>query len=276
MDIQKEFKKQVNKVAKLTGANANDIISVANAQFPGLIKVTKSTTEKWLSQFITQDRELTQVKDKIRKLAKSQINVLIIGETGTGKELLAQALHDARTGPFMGINCAGIHEELLEAELFGATKGAYTGCSSDRTGYFEFAKDGTLFLDEIGDMPKYLQCKLFRVIESKEIRKLGSNESIPISCRIVAATNFLDLKTDKKLFRQELYHRLAGSIIKTKPLRERREDIPLITQFYDPEDLVPAELVNLWTTDTETFPFVGNCRELKNMIEEYLAINKVD
>lgn len=225
-----------------------------------------------LEQFVTVDPDMVTLKAKVVKLAPAKIPVLLVGETGTGKELLARSLHECsqRKGPFIPVNCAAISETLLEAELFGALKGSYTGCHADRKGYFESATDGTLFLDEISELPLGMQTKLLRVLENKTIRRVGDTTERPVNCRIVAATNILHLEQNK--FRRDIYYRLAGSVLRTKPLRERRRDIQPITVSLDGDSLIPEGLIQTWTLDETNYPFLGNIRELRNLIEEYIAL----
>lgn len=226
-----------------------------------------------LENFITCDSRLLKVKEQILKLRDKQINVLLVGETGTGKEILAQSLNENRKGKFIGVNCAGIPESLFESEFFGVVKGAYTGCNNTRDGYFEQANNGTIFLDEISELPYYIQCKLLRVIESRVVRRIGDTEDHTINCRIVSATNCLDLHKQITTFRQDLYYRLRGTLVTTIPLRERRDDIRLIVDHYDKEDKIPVEFIEFLVNSKEEYPFLGNVRELKNMIQEYLDLN---
>lgn len=226
-----------------------------------------------LDLFITQDPKMISVKNKAQVLAKADLNVLIIGETGTGKELLARALHDTRNGPFVGFDCSTVHPELMESELFGVTKGAYTGCFQDRIGLIESAKGGTLFLDEVTNMPVFLQCKLLRVIEARELRRLGSNEFRSFDCRIVAATN--NSKIPNEHFREDLFWRLKGSLLETTPLAKRRQDIRLIAQFYDKEHKINPSLINMWVEEEDIFQFRGNARELKNLVIETIVLSEL-
>lgn len=225
-----------------------------------------------LDRIITSNDKMLRVKEIIAKLAVNHINCLIVGETGTGKELIARALHNGKKGKFIGVNCAGIPRDLFESEFFGAIKGAYTGCIQNREGYFEQAKDGTIFLDEIAEIPYDIQGKLLRCIEERLIRKIGSSDEIQINCRIVSATNCLDLHKKPREFRQDLYYRLRGTLITTIPLRERRGDIRLITNHYDKNTKVPVEMIEAWVNDNINFPFEGNIRELRNLIDEYLCL----
>jgi two-component system response regulator HydG len=208
--------------------------------------------------------------------------VLILGENGTGKELAAKALHvnsPRKTKPFVALNCAALNENLLDDELFGHVPGSFTGGDKMRKGRFEFAHGGTLFLDEVGDMPLSLQAKLLRVLENGEVVRIGSNESIKVDVRVVAATNKnLDEEVETGRFRRDLYYRLRVGVIKLPPLRERREDIPLLIEHFL-KDLGPkhskhvksvAEPVRLWML-SQSWP--GNVRELRHLLESMLALD---
>ena len=179
---------------------------------------------------------LLSVIETARRVARSDIPVLVLGESGTGKELIARAIHESsgrRKGRLVALNCAGLPESTLEDELFGHVKGAFTGAQSDRPGRFEHADGGTLFLDEIGDMPPPMQAKLLRVLENGEVVRLGSNDARQVDVRVVAATNRdVERMVADREFREDLYFRIAGVTLTLPPLRERREDIPLLTHFF--------------------------------------------
>ncbi|MBN2645909.1 MAG: sigma-54-dependent Fis family transcriptional regulator [Desulfuromonadaceae bacterium] len=185
---------------------------------------------------IGASQPMQEVYKLLGRVSNSDITVLITGESGTGKELIARAIHQNshRLGhPFVALNCAAIPRELLESELFGFEKGAFTGATERKIGKFEQADKGTIFLDEIGDMPLELQAKLLRVIQEKEVTRTGGNRSIPIDVRIVAATNQdLEQRVSAREFREDLYYRLNVLPIQLPPLRERREDIPLLIDFF--------------------------------------------
>lgn len=207
----------------------------------------------------------------IHMVAKRNTTVLITGESGTGKDLVAQAIHalsDRRKQPFVVVNCAALPESLLESELFGYSKGAFTGAMQSRLGRIQAAHGGTLFLDEIGDMPLLLQSKLLRFLEQGEVQRLGSNDNLKVDVRVIAATN-VNLKemVAQKLFREDLLYRLAVFLIDLPPLRQRLEDIPaLATKFlrtFSPGvSLTPEALERLCT---HRWP--GNVRELRNVME---------
>ncbi|HYE03539.1 MAG TPA: sigma-54 dependent transcriptional regulator, partial [Phycisphaerales bacterium] len=220
--------------------------------------------------------------------------VLITGESGTGKELVAQAIHrnsprgrGPRPGRFVAINCASETESLLESQLFGHVRGAFTGAERDREGVFEYASGGTLFLDEIGDMPLKMQAKLLRVLETGEVVRVGSNEPRPIDVRLVSATN-KDLRAltqarpagEAPPFREDLYFRIRGAEIRLPPLRERREDIPRIVRhalarFTDqlggtkrpPPDITDAAMMRL-----TSYHWPGNVRQLLNVVQQMVVM----
>ncbi len=221
----------------------------------------------------------------IRQAAPSDANVLIMGESGTGKELVAKALHynSARAKqPFVPVNCAAVPSGLLESELFGHLKGAFTGAVGTRRGLLREAAGGTLFLDEIGDMPPELQAKLLRVIEDKAVRPLGSDETITVDVRMVAATNRdLPARIREGLFREDLYYRLAVIPVQLSPLRERREDIPLLAEHFLRQAAAAAgKEVRGFAPETMAallrHPWPGNVRELENVVQRAVALTSTD
>lgn len=221
---------------------------------------------KYLERFITTDPDLIAVKEKVLKLAPIHHPVMILGDSGTGKELIARALHGSRTGRFIGINCAAISENLIESELFGHVKGSFTGAYSDKPGLFAYAVNGTAFLDEIGDLPYGLQAKLLRAIQTKHIRRVGSVEDEEINCRIVCATH-KDIQVKlNETFRLDLYYRLSTFVLKLKPLCERPfADLVALAKHFGGDE-----------TDAEVFynnrtRMLGNIRQ----IEQYFARKKV-
>ncbi len=206
---------------------------------------------------------------------------MITGESGTGKELVARSLHsqgDRRDKPFVVINCSAIPDTLLESELFGYVKGAFTGANQNgRIGKFELANSGVIFLDEIGDMPLYLQAKILRVIQEKKIERIGSNKSIDLDIKIIAATNVdLEKKITEQKFRRDLYYRLNVIPIKLLPLRERKEDIiPIVNNLMKKYNVLSAKYVHSFDENVKNallnYDWPGNVRELENVIE--LMIN---
>ena len=218
-------------------------------------------------------------------VARSSANILITGESGTGKEIFAKFIHREskhNKGPYVAINCSAIPENLLESELFGHAKGSFTGAQEKRIGLFEEAQDGTLFLDEIGDLSLSLQAKLLRVLQEKQIKRVGENQSRPINCRIISATHkLLAQEIDEHRFREDLFFRLDVIPIHIPPLRERPEDIILLAEFflkkYSIENEVP---IKLFSKEALKFlkenPWRGNVRELENTIERAVALCKTD
>ncbi len=222
------------------------------------------------------------VVDRLRQIAPTSATVLITGESGTGKELVAKALHTnspRRTKPFVPLNCAALSENILESELFGHVKGAFTGADRDRKGWFEHANGGTLFLDEVGDIPMPIQVKLLRVLESGEIVKVGTNEPVKVNVRLISATNRdLTDAINSGAFRQDLFHRLKVVSVKLPPLRSRREDIPLLADSFlrhfstthgrTVSNITPAARKALMA-----YSWPGNVRELKNAVESMVVMD---
>ncbi|MHC1698395.1 MAG: sigma-54-dependent transcriptional regulator [Geobacteraceae bacterium] len=218
----------------------------------------------------------------IGKVAPSDITVLIQGESGTGKELIARAIHfnSKRLGkPFIAINCAAIPKELLESELFGFEKGAFTGAVERKLGKFEQANGGTIFLDEIGDMPLDLQAKILRVLQEKEVTRTGGNQSITVDTRIVAATNQdLEGSVREKTFREDLYYRLNVVPIHLVSLRERKEDIPLLVEYFLKKACSEMEMPTKQCTHEalsllSSYAWPGNVRELENTIKRAVILS---
>ena len=218
----------------------------------------------------------------IGKVAPSDVTVLIQGESGTGKELIARAIHfnSRRLGkPFVALNCAAIPKELLESELFGFEKGAFTGAVERKLGKFEQANGGTIFLDEIGDMPLDLQSKILRVLQEKEITRTGGNQNIPVDLRIVAATNQdLEEKVKNKSFREDLFYRLNVVPIRMVPLREREEDVPLLVDYFLAKTCADLD-IPVKRCDNDAYQLLtqyswpGNVRELENTIKRAVILS---
>ena len=247
-----------------------------------LSNINKDTSA--LKDIIGISEEITNIKKTVMRIATTDSTVLITGESGTGKTLIAKAIHNLSTRkekPFATINCAAIPENLLESELFGYEKGAFTGALSAKKGKFELANGGTLFLDEIGDMPLSLQAKLLNVIQDREITRLGSEDVIPINVRIITATN----KNLEKLirlghFREDLYYRINVLPIHIKPLRQRRDDIPVLVDYFL-KKMNKIHDKNLAITNTAlkqmvNYKWPGNVRELENTIERLIVMNDVN
>jgi DNA-binding NtrC family response regulator len=219
---------------------------------------------------------MQQVGQQLQRVAPTETTVLLLGESGTGKELFARAIHHLshrRQAPFVAINCAAIPETLVENELFGHEKGAFTGADGRQVGKFELARGGTLFLDEIGELPLAVQSKFLRALESRTITRIGGGQEIGVDVRVVAATNRdLAAAVAARTFREDLYYRLAVFTLEIPPLRERREDIPALANYFAEKygreirrrrvTLSPAALKAL-----QDYDFPGNIRELENCIE---------
>ena len=212
----------------------------------------------------------------IKKVAPTDSTVLILGESGTGKELIAVSIFensDRRNKPFIKLNCAAIPEELLESELFGHEKGAFTGATKFKPGKFDMAHQGTIFLDEIGDMPLNLQSKILRVIQEKEFYRVGGSSTIKIDVRFIASTNQnLEKMVQEGRFREDLYYRLNVFTLHMPPLRERKEDIPLLVDYFLQNLSNKVEISSLALQMLMSFPWPGNIRELKNIIESAAVI----
>ena len=242
---------------------------------------TLSGDSDWRAGIITASPAMETVLAEARLAAESEAAILIQGESGTGKELLARALHRAsrrHAAPFVAINCGAIPAELLESELFGHVKGAFTGATRDHTGLFRSADGGSVFLDEIGDMPLPLQIKLLRVLQEGEVRPVGATDAQPVDVRILSATHRdLDAAIAAGSFREDLYYRLNVVNLKLPPLRERREDIPLLARHFLAElagkarrpvsGFAPDALTLLTAAD-----WPGNIRQLRNALEQCCAL----
>jgi formate hydrogenlyase transcriptional activator len=225
---------------------------------------------------------MQQVFEMVMKVADAESTVLILGDSGTGKELVARAIHfhsGRAEKPFIPVNCGAIPESLLESELFGHERGAFTGAIAQRIGRFELAHHGTIFLDEVGDIPPELQPKLLRVLQEQEFERLGSTRTTRVDVRLVAATNAnLAERVDEKQFRSDLFYRLNVFPILIPPLRERREDIPLLVRHFAQEfarrmkkqiDTIPAAAMK----SLSEYNWPGNVRELENFIERAVIIS---
>jgi len=233
-------------------------------------------------EIIGQSRALKASLKQVETVAPTDSTVLICGETGTGKELLARAIHNLssrRQGTFVKLNCAAIPTGLLESEMFGHERGAFTGAIAQRIGRFELAHRGTMFLDEVGEIPLELQTKLLRVLQEREFERLGSSRTIRTDARLVAATNRdLAALVEQRQFRADLYYRLHVFPITAPPLRERREDIPLLVRYFVQQNArrmnkhitaIPAETMQALTR----YEWPGNIRELQNFIERAVILS---
>jgi two-component system response regulator AtoC len=234
---------------------------------------------------IAKSDKMQDIFQIIKKVADYDTTVLISGESGVGKELIAQAVHynsKRKDKPFVGVNCGAIPENLLESELFGYVRGAFTDAAKDKKGLFEEAEGGTLFLDEIGELPKDLQVKLLRVLQEEEIRRLGDTKIIKMDVRIIAATlKELSVEVRERGFREDLFYRLNVMPIHIPPLRERREDIPLLAEhfFKKHTENLGKTLTGISPKAMEClirYPWPGNVRELENVIERSVILEGSD
>ncbi len=236
---------------------------------------------EWRAGIVTRSPKMEDLLRQARLVAESDASVLIFGDSGTGKELLARAIHRASKradGPFVAVNCGAIPAELLESELFGHARGAFTGAVQAHRGLFQTADGGTLFLDEIGDMPLPLQVKLLRVLQEGEVRPLGATQSIPVDVRVISATHRdLEAQRAAELFREDLYYRLNVVSLRLPPLAERREDIPVLAthilrrlaeRYHRTQPALAPEAMALLIAA----PWPGNVRQLLNLLEQAVAL----
>ena len=245
-------------------------------------RARRATSPTTVEAIIGSSPEISHVRELISKVAPCEARVLITGENGTGKELVARHLHHASpraSAPFVEVNCAAIPSELIESELFGHERGAFTSAVKQRKGKFELADGGTLFMDEIGDMSLAAQAKVLRALQERKISRVGSDRDIDVNVRVIAATN-KDLKEEIRLgnFREDLYHRIGVIIIRVPALREHAADIPMLTDHFirriaeeyhtEPKRIEPAALHAL-----EEKPWSGNIRELRNAVERLIILS---
>jgi DNA-binding NtrC family response regulator len=243
--------------------------------------MTRSRRAQYAPGLVGRSKPMLEIYELITKIAPARISVLIIGESGTGKELVAKAIHHGSRfseGPFVAVNCAALPENLVESELFGHEKGAFSGAITRRAGKFEYANGGTIFLDEIGDMPISAQAKTLRVLQEKEVERIGGNKPVKIDARVVSATNKDPKKAvQDRSFREDLLYRLKGITIKMPALRDRKEDILLLVKHF----------IHKYASETERemrgisrsamdvlmdYEFPGNVRELENIIERAVVL----
>jgi DNA-binding NtrC family response regulator len=234
-------------------------------------------------RFVGTSAALESVLKQARAISDTNVTVLITGENGTGKEVLARAIHEEsarRDGPFVAVSCAALPEQLIESELFGHVRGAFTDARNDRAGRFEVASGGTLFLDEIGELSATVQVKLLRVIERYEIERVGSNQTTKVDIRLLTATNRdLDLEVSEKRFREDLFYRLNVVPLRLPALRDRREDIPLLATHFaakaaEKHNRPVPELDPALVDALQEYDWPGNVRELENMIERFVVLTK--
>lgn len=254
--------------------------TVKRTATPSKLKTDQAATA--LDRLVGNSAAMQAVKSRVAKVAGSMAPVLIQGESGTGKELVARAVHDCShraNGPFVAVNCGAIPENLLEAEFFGARKGAYTGSTQDRLGYFQAAKGGTLFLDEIGDLPLTMQSKLLRAIQERVVRPLGSSQEDMVDVRVVSASHKeLGEEVLSKRFRQDLYYRINVIVIGIPPLRERPEDLPelceaLLARICKESGFEVPRLAESVLQQLQSYVFHGNVRELENILHRAVALS---
>lgn len=240
--------------------------------------------ETGVAGLIGRSSAIANVCALLRRLAPTPSNVLLTGESGTGKEIAARALHSlsGRAGPFVPVNCAAIAAELIESELFGHVRGAFTNAATNRDGLFHYARGGTLFLDEVSELPLAMQAKLLRVLEERKIRPVGGEQEIGVDVRVVAATNrSLDVAVADGRFRQDLYYRLHVVEIALPPLRDRLEDLPDLTEHFNQQmalrlGLPPVEVPPWVSAQMARYDWPGNVRELKNMVERAILLGGFD
>jgi len=238
-----------------------------NAKFPSVACAVE------LRKFVTKDPELINLKEDIKIAAAEDDSVILYGDTGVGKDIIARALHAHRIGPFVPINCTALPDYLLESELFGHVRGSFTGAFMEKVGLLQYAWNGTIFLDEVGDMPQLLQSKLLHALQNKTIRRVGSNEPIPINCRIVSATNRdMKLMLSEGKFRKDLYFRLSTLEFHISPLHKRYPDVLEIARYYGADDKV---LEHLQTLINKNYNFIGNVREIQRIIRRYIVLDKL-
>lgn len=247
---------------------------------PVPIKARRHATTS--GQIIGNSPAIQHVRELIERIAPSNARVLITGENGTGKELVARFLHQCSqraAAPFVEVNCAAIPSELIESELFGHERGAFTSAIKQRKGKFEQANGGTLFMDEIGDMSLSAQAKVLRALQENKISRVGSDKDVEVDVRVVAATNKNILQEiSKGNFREDLYHRLSVIPIKVPPLRERSSDIPLLVEYFISQSVAEHHIVTKSVDDDamtilKSMPWSGNIRELRNVVERLMILS---
>lgn len=232
-------------------------------------------------EMVGESKAISHIKNIIEKVAQTDARVLITGPNGTGKELVAHWLHqksDRCEGPMIEVNCAAIPSELIESELFGHVKGAFTSAVKDRAGKFEAANGGTIFLDEIGDMSLSAQAKVLRALQESRIQRVGSDKDIKVNVRVVAATNKnLKKEIEEGRFREDLYHRLAVILVQVPPLNDRREDIPMLIDYFtnkiaDEHGNTKKVFSDAAIKLLQNYDWTGNIRELRNVVERLIIL----
>lgn len=261
--------------------NVANALRAKNLETENRVLKKELVKEYSFQNMVGNSEAMHRVFDLVKRVSQAPSNILITGESGTGKEVVAKAIHyngPLKDKPFVTINCGAIPESLMESEMFGHKKGAFTSAVSDKVGLFEVADSGTLFLDEVGELPVSIQVKLLRAIQERVIRRVGANEDIKIDVRIIAATNRdLDVMVKKGDFRQDLFYRLNVINIKTPPLRDRKDDIPLLAQYFLKKynDRLGKAIQGISVEAMESlkkYDYPGNVRELENIIERTVAL----
>lgn len=267
-----ELPPDVLELMKGSGLLTDEVNEAARLAEEALLKKDKCTY--YLSKFITESPTLKRMKEQVAIVAETDDPVLITGPTGTGKEIIANALHGKRPGEFVDVNCAGLPENLIESELFGHVKGAFTDAKTDKRGMLEAAVNGTVFLDEIGDMPLPVQAKLLRALQEKKVRRVGSTESVDISCRFVAATHQnLERMVDAGSFRTDLYWRLSVIEFTITPLATRMSDVIPLLKYYDTDKAI-KDYVTFAKHINDTH-LAGNVRSLQRIIRRYTLFKEM-
>lgn len=260
------------------------LIALRNAMERGKLEVETKKLRKKIAtknKMVGESASINQLRDLIEKVGPTQARVFITGENGTGKELVARAIHNASDrskAAFIEVNCAAIPSELIESQLFGHEKGSFTSAIKQRKGDFELANGGTLFLDEIGDMSLSAQAKVLRALQENKIVRVGGEKEIPVDVRIIAATN-KNIKDEiaKNNFREDLYHRLSVILLEVPPLRKRKDDIPLLVDYFlsdiaDAQGKKKTEITKKALEKLKEKPWTGNIRELRNVVERLVIL----
>jgi transcriptional regulator with PAS, ATPase and Fis domain len=278
------FVKQALKLASISGDSGEerkewsvDKIAQFSSVFDRVTSVlSRIDARHFFPEIIGESLAMRGLLSLIKKVAPTDATVLIMGESGTGKELVATSIHEnslRKSKPFIKLNCAAIPAELLESELFGHEKGAFTGATKFKPGKFDMADEGTLFLDEIGDMPLKLQSKILRVIQEQEFYRVGGSSTVKVDVRFIASTNQnLEKMVQEGAFREDLYYRLNVFTLHLPPLRERKEDIPLLVDRFLQELPKRVEISSIALQMIMAYSWPGNIRELKNVIESAAVI----
>jgi two-component system, NtrC family, response regulator PilR len=285
----KQFRSVVAQAVKLSQADAPLIAQSKAENSSSTLSIASSAAASCsdaaaqaLAAIVGDSDVMSQLRAKIAKVARSMAPVLVRGESGTGKELVARAIHACShrsEGPFVAVNCSAIPENLLEAEFFGARKGAYTGASADREGFFQAAHGGTLFLDEMGDLPLAMQAKLLRAIQERSVRPIGDTQELPVNVRIVSATHKdLNAAVAAGQFRQDLFYRINVIDMSLPALRQRREDLPALVDCLlrriaaESGESVPGASSS-FLAQLQALPLPGNVRELENLLHRAVALS---